>query len=117
MTNNKPTKKDYFKTLLEIVKGNQELENFINHELELLDKKVNKPKTLSEEDERIMNEIAELTSNGNAKMIKEMQNENEFLRTFSTSKISAMIKKMIDNKEIKREEIKGKAYFSYVKAE
>ena len=60
MTNTKMTKKDYFKALLAIeeVNANSAMVNFINHEIELLEKKNGKRKpTKTQEENEIIKEL------------------------------------------------------------
>lgn len=115
---NKITKKDYFKMILEVVGGNEELENFVNHELELLDRKssgTRKPTKTQEENIGIMETIkAELERIGTPVTISELQEQSEELSKdkFTNQKLSALMKKLVDNKEIVKVTEKKKSYFS-----
>lgn len=110
----KKTKKMYFNELLEIVKGNNELENFISHELELLDKK-SENKTPSKnqvENENFKKDILEILVNANEKMsITEIQAKKENLAELSNQKMSALLKQLIDSKLVERITDKKKSYF------
>ena len=114
---NKTTKKDFFGMLLEMesVKANAELVGFINHEIELLDKKASKSATKretanSELAEKLVEELREV---GKAVTISEFMKLSEVVKAeeLSNQKISAIFSKLKD-KEVTRVVIKGKAYFS-----
>ena len=105
MGNKKMTKRDYFKEILEIVKENEDLTNFINHELELLDKK-NSKSTMTKtqtENENIKNVIVNaLTEIGTPITITELQKRCVDLENYSNQKISALLKQLVDNEIVKR---------------
>ena len=105
MENKKMTKKDYFKEILEIVKENEDLTNFINHELELLDKK-NSKSTMTKtqtENENIKKVIVNaLTEIGTPVTITELQKKCVNLENYSNQKISALLKQLVDNEIVKK---------------
>ena len=105
MENKKMTKRDYFKEILEIVKENEDLTNFINHELELLDKK-NSNSTMTKtqvENENIKKVIVNaLTEIGTPVTITELQKKCVDLENYSNQKISALLKQLVDNKVVKK---------------
>ena len=79
---NKLTKRDYFEMILEVVEGNEQLTAFVNHELELLDKKASSKSMTSNQKEneqikaRIIQALAEL---GKPVTITELQAKNYLL--------------------------------------
>ena len=101
MENKKMTKKDYFKELLQIeaVASNESLVDFINHELELLEKKSSKS-TLSKtqvENNSIKDIIINVLQEKSKPMtITEIQASNEDLKELSNQKISALLKQLVD---------------------
>lgn len=105
MENKKMTKRDYFKEILEIVKENEDLTNFINHELELLDKK-NSKSTMTKtqtENENIKKVIVNaLTEIGTPVTITELQKKCVDLENYSNQKISALLKQLVDNEIVKK---------------
>ena len=117
---NKLTKRDYFKMILEVVEGNEQLTEFVNHELELLDKKASsKAMTSNEkENEQIKARIVQaLVALGRPVTITELQANNGEMAQYSNQKLSALIKQMVrsednPNGEITRAMDKKKAYFS-----
>lgn len=117
MENKKMTKKDYFKTLLEIkgVAENSDLVSFINHELELLERKSSKStltKTQVENTsikEIIINTLQEIAKPAT---ITELQDFNEDLKALSNQKISALLKQLVDADVVKRVLDKKKTYFT-----
>jgi hypothetical protein len=120
----KMTKKEMFNLIATLNADNEEIVAFCNHEIELLDKK---------------------KSNGNAKANEEMEQAVELVYTalsqtdravttseliaehgltelanesgvVSTQKVSALLKKLVDNKRVEKYTDKKKTYF-YIKTE
>lgn len=113
----KKTKKVYFNEILEIVKGNNDLENFVKHEIELLDKKnlSKAPTKVQIENESIKETILEVLIDSDKKMtITDIQNANEKLSSYSNQKISALLTQLINENKVERTMEKKKAYFSVV---
>lgn len=113
---NKKTKKDLFNEVLAIaeVQANEELVNFINHELELLSKKASKSGSTKtqKENENIMETILQaLEEIGRAVTITELQKENEEMAQYSNQKLSALIKKLLDAGKVAKIVDKKKSLF------
>lgn len=120
MANKKMTKRDYFNALLNIseVKENKSMVEFINHELELLEKK-NASKSSTETKtqkanagikENLLNEMA----SGKKYTISDMQKELACCKELTNQKISALVRQLISECKVVRTEDKRKAYFSKV---
>lgn len=113
----KKTKKVFYNELLEVVKGNVELENFITHEIELLEKKASDktPSKTQIENESIKNVILDtLTNLAKPSTISDIQNANVELSSLSNQKISALLTQLINANKVVRTLDKKKAYFSLV---
>lgn len=115
----KITKKERFAQLLEIaeVSANEELVAFINHEIELLEKKASKSgstKTQKENEEIKAKLLVALMEVGKAVTITELQKANEYASQFSNQKISALFRLMEKSGEIEKTVEKGKSYFSAI---
>ena len=110
---NKKTKREFFGEIKEIVKGNAELVAFINHELELLDKKTSAKSTkVNTEQVELMGKIVNaLNEIGRSVTISELQKENAEMAEYSNQKLSAMLKKLVDNKQVTKMIDKKKSYF------
>lgn len=111
---NKKTKKDLFLEVREVVAGNEELVAFVDHELELLDKKTSTKSTKVNEEqvalmEKIVNALNEI---GRSVTISELQKENAEMAEYSNQKLSAMLKKLVDNKQVTKMVDKKKSYFT-----
>lgn len=111
---NKKTKKDLFLEVREVVAGNEELVAFVDHELELLDKKTSTKSTKVNEEqvalmEKIVNALNEI---GRSVTISELQKENAEMAEYSNQKLSAMLKKLVDNKQVTKIVDKKKSYFT-----
>lgn len=113
---NKKTKRDLFLEVREVVAENEELVAFIDHELELLDKKASTKSTKVNEEqvalmEKIVNALNEI---GRGVTISELQKENAEMAEYSNQKLSAMLKKLVDNKQVTKIVDKKKSYFTTV---
>ena len=110
---NKKTKREFFGEIKEIVKGNAELVAFIDHELELLDKKTNAKSTkVNTEQVELMAKIVDaLNEIGRSVTISEVQKENAEMAEYSNQKLSAMLKKLVDNKQVTKMIDKKRSYF------
>ena len=111
---NKKTKRDLFLEVREVVAGNEELVAFIDHELELLNKKAGTKSTKVNEEqvalmEKIVNALNEI---GRSVTISELQKENAEMAEYSNQKLSAMLKKLVDNKQVTKMVDKKKSYFT-----
>ena len=111
---NKKTKKDLFLEVREVVAGNEELVAFIDHELELLNKKASVKGTKVNDAqvalmEKIVNALNEI---GRSVTISELQKENAEMAEYSNQKLSAMLKKLVDNKQVTKIVDKKKSYFT-----
>ena len=110
---NKKTNREFFGEIKEIVKGNAELVAFIDHELELLDKKSSAKSTkVNTEQVELMEKIVNaLNEIGRSVTISELQKENAEMAEYSNQKLSAMLKKLVDNKQVTKMIDKKKSYF------
>ena len=110
---NKKTKREFFGEIKEIVKENTELVEFIDHELELLDKKTSAKSTkVNTEQIELMGKIVNaLNKIGRSVTISELQKENAEMAEYSNQKLSAMLKKLVDNKQVTKMIDKKKSYF------
>ena len=111
---NKKTKRDLFLEVRKVVAGNEELVAFVDHELELLDKKTSTKSTKVNEEqvalmEKIVNALNEI---GRSVTISELQKENAEMAEYSNQKLSAMLKKLVDNKQVTKIVDKKKSYFT-----
>jgi hypothetical protein len=112
------TKKDYFNELKGLVANRQDLVDFINHELELLDKKssTKTPTKTQIENESLKNVIVEVLTNATQPLtINEITNANDKLVGLSNQKISALLIQLIGANLVVRTSDKKKAYFSIVR--
>ena len=116
MAEKKLIKKDYFYMLREIVVSmeRQDLVDFIDHEVELLNKK--SPRTTltkTQQENEILKEkvVSTLVELGKYSTITEIQQANPELTDLSNQKMSALLKQLYDNKIIEKVIDKKKAYF------
>lgn len=111
---NKKTKRDLFLEVRKVVAENDELVAFVDHELELLDKKASTKSTKVNDEqvslmEKIVNALNEI---GRSVTISELQKENTEMAEYSNQKLSAMLKKLVDNKQVTKIVDKKKSYFT-----
>lgn len=120
MANSKMTKKDWFATIRAMVEGSgnereDEILAFIDHEVELLEKKSSKSgqtKTQKENVEVVTKIENALREVGKAVTITELQTASEEMSAYSNQKLSALLKQMVSKGTVVRTEDKKKAYFS-----
>lgn len=122
----KLTKREKFEMLLNVaeVQANEVLVEFINHELELLAKKnasgqgLRKPTKVQLENESLLQDIKNhFEEVQEPKTIADLQAEVETLADLTNQKVSALLKKLVDNGTLTKEIIKKKTYFMPVVAE
>lgn len=113
----KITKRDNFNKLLTIreVAEDTQLVEFINHELELLDRKSashSTAKTANQKaNEEIKTKIVDALVQLGKSTISELQAGNEEMAEYSNQKLSALLKQLVDSKQVVRTMEKKKAYF------
>lgn len=110
------TKKEYFAEIRAIVIDNQELVDFIDREIELLNRKSSskrKPTERQVENEGLKNLIIEtLMRNDTLMSIPELQDSIPELTGLKTQRVSALLIALRKEKKVKRTYIKKVAYFS-----
>lgn len=124
MTEKKITKRDNFMEIRALIVKSEMLEDnkkeqyltFIDHELKLLDKKASSKSSSKNTEEqkelmtKIVNALAEI---GEPVTISDLQKKNEEMATYSNQKLSAMLKKLVDNEKTVIKTIdKKKSFFS-----
>ena len=115
MANKKITKKDNFKALLTLaeVKANADLVKFIEHEIELLEKKNSadkKPTAQQTANEVIKADILATMEEGKLYTITELMKIVPSCADLTNQRVSALVRQML-NISIERIEDKRKAYF------
>lgn len=118
MAEKKITKREYFAMLKEQVKDKADLVAFIDHEVELLDKKNSadkKPTANQVANEGIKGVIlGVLVESGKAMSITDITKAHADLTDLANQKISALIRQLIAEGKVERIEDKRKAYFKAV---
>ena len=112
----KITKRDYFNTLLGIaeVKANPKLVDFINHEIELLDKKNSadkKPTAQQTANDGIKVAILENMVEGVKYTITDIIKLVPECAELTNQRVSALVRQLKDEGKVVRVEDKRKAYF------
>lgn len=118
MANKKMTKRDYFEAIKSKYALTKEEIAFIDHELELLEKK-NSSKSSTEtktqkENATIKEKLLAEMETGKRYTISEMQKELSCCAELTNQKISALVRQLISENKVTRIEDKRKAYFSKV---
>lgn len=113
----KLTKRDHFKSLLTIpaVSANQTLVDFINHELELLDKKnaaPSKPSANQVANENFKTAILNGMTENRLYTITELTKAIPAIADLANQRVTAIVRQMVTEGSIVRTEDKRKAYFS-----
>lgn len=127
---NKKTKKDFYMEMVKIFQelGKTEYVDFCNHQIELLDKKSTGNKGLTkvqQENETIKDMILEELAkyqNENGITITELLKQSDVLSNYVTvegknitnQKLSALMKKLVDEKTVSRTTDKKTSYFKII---
>ena len=117
MENKKMTKKEMFNEIRKVVVDNAEMVAFIDHELELLDRKKSSTSlSQTQKDnlelvETIYNELVEIAQ---PVTITDLQNKSEILKDYSNQKLSALLKKLVDSNRVAKTTDKKKSYFQAI---
>lgn len=110
------TKKEMFAEIRKAVAENEEMVAFIDHEIELLEKKSNsvrKPTKTQVENESFKAEIvAYLTAVDTGKTIKELQAEIESLAPLTNQRITHMLTDLVKAGTLAKEYVKKTPYYS-----
>ena len=120
----KVTKREKFEMLKALVKDNAMLVEFIDHEIELLDKK--KSQGNAKANEKMDSQVAlvynALVAVGKSVTVSDLIKETDLSAlanesgVVSTQKVSALLKKLVDNGKVAKVTDKKKTYFSVVPA-
>lgn len=109
-----------FTEILALVKDNNEMKEFIEHEIELLDKKKASGSKKAQANKDANTKLAAELYNALAEFdkpvtISEFQKESDYdVATLSNQKISSLLRTLIADGLVVRTEEKKKAYFSVV---
>ena len=110
------TKKEMFAEIRNIVANNEEMVAFIDHEIELLERKSNSPKkptkTQVENDGFKAEIIAYLTEVDTPKTIKELQAEIPSISGLTNQRITHMLTDLVKAKTLTKEYVKKTPYYS-----
>ena len=116
MTNKKLTKKDYFKMLkgIDKVAENAELVKFIDHEIELLDRKNSADRKLSGNalaNVGLREEIIEILSKNPEHLFTATEVQKAMKDEYSNQRISALLKQLKEEGKVEKIQDKRKSYF------
>ena len=111
MANQKVTKVQMFKSFIEKFDLNETELAFINHEIELIEKKNanRKPTKAQEENELIKEKIMELMADGVSRTVSDIQ---KAVGIETNQKASALVRQLRECDLLTRQEVKGKAWFT-----
>lgn len=120
MENKKMTKKDFYKNFMAKYPLTEDEVKFCEHEIELLDKKnasaSSKPTATQTANEAIKAEILVFMGDNEKRTVTEIMKGVPSLNGASNQKATALVRQLADendpNAPMKREVIKGKAFFS-----
>ena len=109
----KMTKVEMFNAIKEVVADNQEMVAFIEHEIELLQKKSanKKPTKTQEENKSLKNEILSVLSD-EGMTVTEIQKKSEILGEVSNQKVSALLRQLVEVGAVEKTIEKKKSFFS-----
>ena len=101
---NKITKKEMFTMIKAQVKDNAEMVAFIDHEIELLDKKASNKKATKTQEANIgiKSTILAVLEDGKSMTVTEMQGASAELGELSNQKVSALVRQLVDAGDVVR---------------
>lgn len=113
----KPTKRENFTTLLNLaeVKANPKLVEFINHEIELLDKKSateKKPTPTQVANDALKVAILDNMEEGRMYTVTDLIKSVPECADLTNQKVSALMRQLVEDKQVARVEDKRKTYFT-----
>ena len=112
------TKKEMFVEIRNIVADNEEMVAFIDHEIELLERKSNSPKkptkTQLENDGFKAEIVAYLTEVDTPKTIKELQAEIPSISGLTNQRITHMLTDLVKAETLTKKYVKKTPYYSVV---
>ena len=116
MTNKKMTKRDYFNALKAIkeVSANADLVKFIDHELELLDRKNASDRKLSGNaltNVGLREEIVEILTNEPERLFTATEIQKAMKGEYSNQRVSALLKQLRTEGKVEKVEEKRKSFF------
>lgn len=120
MANTKMTKRDYFNQVLAIVENAKEnienyedVRNFVEHEIELLNKKKSntKPTKTQVENEKIKARILEVLTEVNEVMTISELMTADGLEGYSNQKLSALANQLVKEEKVVKTSVKKVSYF------
>lgn len=115
------TKRDFFNEILAIPALNDEQKNFIQHEIELLNKKnggERKPTARQIENDGLAPIIVrQLAIIGSPITIADLQKSDAELAKLSNQRITSILTKLVKAEKVVRTEVKGRAHFALPSAE
>lgn len=99
---NKITKKEMFTMIKAQVKDNAEMVAFIDHEIELLDKKASNKKATKTQEANvgIKSTILAVLEGGKSMTVTEMQGASAELGELSNQKVSALVRQLVESGEV-----------------
>ena len=110
------TKRDMYTAIRAIVADNEEMVAFIDHEIELLNRKSASPKkptkTQVENEGYKADIVAYLTSADAPKTIKEMQADIPSLAGLTNQRITHMLTDLVKSEVVRKDYVKKVPYFS-----
>ena len=118
MTNTKLTKKEKFAMVLEMVSENEMLKDFIQHEIELLEKKVNgsdkaRAKKNAENEKLKADLLIALEEYGEPVTVTDFHDKSpSTVATLSVSKLTSLLTSLKNEGKVVRTEIKKRPYYS-----
>ena len=120
MANTKLTKKDKFNMVLELVKDNPTLKEFIEHELELLENKKSgsdkaKAKKDAETEKLKADLLVALKEYGEPVTVTDFHDKStSTVASLSVSKLTSLLTSLRKDGKVVREEIKKRPYYSVI---
>ena len=110
---NKMTKVEMFNAIKAVEGLTQEMVEFIDHEIKLLQKKsANKKATKTQEENVEIKAIIKSVLTSEGATVTDIQSKSEVLSSLSNQRVSALLRQMIEAGEVVKSTDKKKSYFA-----
>lgn len=110
---NKMTKVEMFNAIKAVEGITQDMVDFIDHEIELLQKKsANKKATKTQEENVEIKAVIKSVLTSEGATVTDIQGRSEVLSALSNQRVSALLRQMIEAGEVVKSTDKKKSYFA-----
>ena len=118
MANKKMTKVEMFNAIKAVVADNEDMVAFIDHEIELLNKKSATKKATKTQQENVeIKAVIKSVLSDTGMTVTDIQKQDDTLASLSNQRVSALLRQMVEAGEVIKSTDKKKSYFALASVE